>query len=186
MGIISHNAFSWHSDSRAWLWRLTGLFKVHVSWGEWAVFGMNLGRELSHSGEGRLKQRERPLWCFFPYQSSQCKEKKIIWSHSSGAEDSTAKLRSCLQQCVRLKDEILILAPLFQQLCHVQHHTEEGERCHPASTAAFVAFKRFKLNEEPYETGKRKWKSHWDIIVWQSTWAEYLEITDYHNQMLCT
>lgn len=87
------------------------------------------------SRQGIVTQQERALALeaksvtslFFLYQSSHCM-KKMIWSHSGGVEDSSAKLRSCLRECVKLKDEILILALLFQPLCHVQHPSEQNKR----------------------------------------------------------
>lgn len=145
-----------------------------------------VGTFWNESRQGIVAQQERELEArrettlvFFPYQSSHCK-KKNIWSHSSGSEDSSAKLRSCLLQRVRLKDEILILAPLFQQLCHVQHHSEQNERCHQLLQLQLSLY----LKEGTHKTGK--WKSHWDVVVnhcwllfqrfvWQSTRVEYLE-----------
>lgn len=89
---------------------------------------------VAHQERALEARRETTLafFFFFHIKAVTVRGKKIIWSHSSGSEDSSAKLRNYLQQCVRLKDEILILAPLFQQLCHIQHHREQ-ERCHPAS-----------------------------------------------------
>lgn len=147
---------------------------------DWAVqsFWNESRQGIVAQQERALEARRETTLVFFPYQSSHCK-KKIC-----GATAVVLKTapRSCLLQCVRLKDEILILAPLFQQLCRVQHHSEQSERCHPASAAAFVPFKRFHFKPGTHKIGKWKWKSHcWESLLASfakicltSTWVEYL------------
>ncbi len=63
-----------------------------------------MGTFWNESRRRELSQQERALEAkrattleFFPYPSSQCK-KKIIWSHSSGAEDGSAKLSAAMCQ----------------------------------------------------------------------------------------
>lgn len=126
--VFLHNKFSWHSNISVHLWRLTGL----ESAGEGGVTVWIESRQgIVTQQERALALESRPV-CFFLYQSSH-HMKKIIWSHSGGVEDSSVKLRSCLRECVRLKDEILIPALLFQPVCHVQHHIEQNQTCRHSS-----------------------------------------------------
>lgn len=167
MGIILHNAFSWHSD-RAWLWRLTGLFSA-CEWGQWALFAMNLGRELLHSRKGCLKQGERPLWCFFSIS------KQSLWGKKNYLEPQqwfwrqlgkAAKLSTAMCQAEGWN---LNPGPIIPTT--VSRSTSQGTKWE-------IAFQ--KIQEAGTYNRKMK-KSHWDVvvdIVWFITGFVFQDVID--------
>lgn len=114
-------------------------------WGEWAVFGMNLGRELSHTRKGRLKQGERPLWRFVFFSIS----KQSLWGEKNYLEPQqwfwrqlgkAAKLSTAMCQAEGWN---LNPGPIIPTT--VSHSTSQGTREMPSCIS--LHFKRFLLKQ---------------------------------------